>query len=135
MRQASDNADVRVAALAADEWAVLTTAQLLDCGLSRSGVARRVRNGRLHPKHLGVFAVGHPAITLEGRFLAAVKACGPGAVLSHQSAGALWGLLPWSEREIDVLVEGTAPRAHDGIRAHRTIRLDAEDRARPRASR
>ena len=53
----------------------------------------RVRNGRLHPLHRGVYAVGHPNLPLEGRFLAAVKACGPGAVLSHYSAAALWGFV------------------------------------------
>jgi very-short-patch-repair endonuclease len=42
--------------------------------------------------HRGVYAVGHPALTREQGWLAAVLACGPAAVLSHRSAAALWGL-------------------------------------------
>ena len=43
--------------------------------------------------HRGVYAVGHRALRPEGHRLAAVLACGPGAVLSHRSAAAHWGLL------------------------------------------
>jgi hypothetical protein len=38
-------------------------------------------------------AVGHTNLPLEGRFIAAVKACGEGAVLSHYSAAALFGFV------------------------------------------
>jgi very-short-patch-repair endonuclease len=58
-----------------------------------------------------VFAVGHPAVTQLGRWLAAVLACGPGAVLSHGSAAQLWGL-PWRQKgRIDVSVPGTGGRS------------------------
>ncbi|MGI8920120.1 MAG: hypothetical protein ACR2HD_00370 [Solirubrobacteraceae bacterium] len=50
---------------------------------------RRVRAGRLHPIHRGVYAVGHSRLTLRGRWMAAVLACGPGAALSHRDAGHL----------------------------------------------
>jgi hypothetical protein len=52
-------------------------ADLRACGLSEAAIRRRVRDGRLHRLHLGVYAVGHPGVPLEGRFLAAVLACGP----------------------------------------------------------
>ena len=82
-----------VARRAADAWGVLSLDELLACGLSRTEVRNRVRNGRLHPILRGVYAIGHPNVPLEGRFLAAVKACGPTAVLSHhrrQHYGASW---------------------------------------------
>ena len=60
--------------------------------------AARVAAGRLHRIHRGVYAVGHGGLTMRGRFLAAVKACGEAAVLSHMSAAALWELLPWDEQ-------------------------------------
>ena len=85
-------ADVEVARRAAERWGVLSLAELRACGLAREAVGVRVRNGRLHPLHRGVYAVGHANVPLEGGFLAAVKACGPRAVLSHASAAALWGL-------------------------------------------
>jgi Protein of unknown function (DUF559) len=71
-------------------------------------------------------------VTLEGRFLAAVKACGPGAVLSHVSAAALWGFMQRDGRYPEITVVGTAPRAHPGLRIHRTITLDRDDTARHR---
>ncbi|HEX5899749.1 MAG TPA: type IV toxin-antitoxin system AbiEi family antitoxin domain-containing protein, partial [Solirubrobacteraceae bacterium] len=90
-----------VAGRAADAWGVLSLDELCACGLSRNAVMNRVRNGRLHPLHRGVYAVGHANVPLEGRFLAAVKACRP-AVLSHFSAAALWGFIGWEERYPEV---------------------------------
>ena len=122
--------DVSVARAAADQWGVLALDELFACGLSPKSVLTRVRNGRLHPIHRGVYAVGHPNLPLEGRFLAAVKACGHGAVLSHHSAAALWGFMRWEDRRPEVTVVGTAPRAHPGLRVHRTTTLDRDDTTR-----
>jgi uncharacterized protein DUF559/putative AbiEi antitoxin of type IV toxin-antitoxin system len=119
--------DVLVARRAADAWGVLSLDELFACGLSRNAVSERVRGGRLHRIHCGVYAVGHTNVTLEGRFLAAVKACGPGAVLSHVSAAALWGFVPWDDRYPEVTVFGTSPRTHRGLRVHRTCRLERRD--------
>ena len=87
-----------------------------------------VRRRRLHVVHRGVYAVGHRALRKEGRRLAAVLACGPGAVLSHRSAAAHWELLPTDQARIDV----TAPRSRDGgpgIRLHTSRSLDDNDTA------
>jgi very-short-patch-repair endonuclease len=118
---------VRVAELAADEWGVLSVTELHRCGLNDQAIHIRVANGRLHPIHRGVYAVGHPAITLQGRFLAAVKACGEDAALSRYAAAANDGFIKWEERLIDVTVRGTSHRAHDGIRVHRTNSVDPRD--------
>jgi Protein of unknown function (DUF559)/Transcriptional regulator, AbiEi antitoxin len=97
---------------------VLSLDELRACGLDRQAVSVRVRNGHLHRLHRGVYAVGHPNVPLNGRFLAAVKACGPDAYLSHFSAAALHGIVTWDDRHPEV----TAPkqRAHRGIKTHRT---------------
>jgi very-short-patch-repair endonuclease len=126
-------ADVEVARRAAERWGVLSLDELRDCGLSRDAVSVRVRNGRLHPIHRTVYAVGHANVPLEGRFLAAVKACGPGAVLSHFSAAALWGLVRWDDRYAEVTVLGTATREHSGLRVHRTRTLAPQDVSRHEA--
>jgi hypothetical protein len=118
---------VRLAELAAEQHGVVSATQLRRCGLGDTAVRVRVRNGRLHRLHHGVYAVGHAAPTLHGRFLAAVLACGEGAVLSHRSAVALWGLMPWDERHPEVTVAGTAPRRRPGIRIHRSTTLDRRD--------
>jgi hypothetical protein len=82
--------------------------------------------------HRGIYAVGHVNLPLEGRLLAAVKACGPGAVLSHYSAAALWGFVDWDDRYPEVTVVGTSTRLHRGLRVHRTSQLDRRDTFRHR---
>jgi hypothetical protein len=128
MSNESDNgADMEVALLAAEQWSVLSLEDLRRCGLSPGMVLTRVRRGHLHPLHHGVYAVGHPGLPLEGRWLAAVKACGAGSVLSHFSAAALWEMVEWDGRRPEVTVKDTTPRVHTGIRVHRTLYLDAND--------
>ena len=115
--------ELQVARLAAQQWGVLSLDELRSCGLSRDAVESRVRSGHLHPLYRGVYSVGHTKLTLEGAFLAAVKACGPTAHLSHFSAAALYGLVRWDYRYPQVTV--TAKRRHAGIRIHRTTIPDA----------
>jgi very-short-patch-repair endonuclease len=122
--------DVRVARAAADQWGVLSLAELFACGLSRTAIRDRVRNGRLHPVHCGVYAVGHRRLSLEGRFLAAVKACGAGAVLSHVAAAVLWGFIRWDGRYPEVTVVGDWAPQHPGLRIHRTAAFHRDDRTR-----
>lgn len=94
------------------------------CGLSDKAVATRVRRGWLHPVHRGIYAVGHANISIEGRFLAAVKACGPGAVLTHYAAAAHWRMVRWDDRY--PAVTALRARQHRGIRTHRST-LAPED--------
>jgi hypothetical protein len=117
---------VALAELAARQWGVVALGQLAALGLDRAAVARRVRAGRLHRLHRGVYAVGHVRLGREGRFLAAVMACGPGAVLSHVSAAAHWGLLHTNQAVIDVTAPRSRERAHR-VRLHRTRSLIAQD--------
>lgn len=106
---------------------MLSLDELRDCGLSTKAVAIRARRGWLHRVHRGIYVVGHPNPPLEARFLAAVKACGPEAVLSHRSAAALWGLLDWDDRHPEVTVRGSGTHVRKGVRVHRTRHLDIED--------
>ena len=66
---ADNHPDVRIARLAAHQWGVIALDELRACGLTRDGVSVRVRNGRLHPMHRAVYAVGHANPPLEGHFL------------------------------------------------------------------
>jgi very-short-patch-repair endonuclease len=73
-------------------------------GLSTDAIDYRQRVGRLHRLGAGVYAVGHTAINQRARWMAAVLACGDGAVLSHWSAAALWLIRPSSKARVDVTV-------------------------------
>jgi very-short-patch-repair endonuclease len=77
-------------ALARSQHGVVTRAQLVEFGLSRHGIQHRIARGRLHPVDRGVYAVGRADLTRQGRWMAAVFACGGHgkAALSHSSAAA-----------------------------------------------
>ena len=116
-----------MARVAARSWGVVSIDELRACGLSDDAVWQRRRAGRLHVMHRGVYAVGHRAVPSEGRMLAAVKAAGPTAVLSHRAAAWWWGLLPVAPLP-EVTVVGSGTRRHRGVRIHRTSVLDSVDR-------
>jgi very-short-patch-repair endonuclease len=106
-------------ALVERQHGVVSRAQLLELGVSGKAIAHRLRNGRLHRVIRGVYAVGRPELTRHGRWMAAVLACGPGAVLSHGSAAALWQIRPEWRREIEITVPRGSRRTHSGIRVRR----------------
>jgi hypothetical protein len=59
--------------------------------------------------------------------MAAVLACGPGAVLSHRSAARLHELRDWGYTKIEVTIPGRSARAHPGVAVHRSTTLTDED--------
>ena len=114
--------DVAVSELARRQHGVVALEQLVALGLSARAVQQRAARGRLHRLHRGVYAVGHTALAREGRWLAAVLACGEGAALSHRSGGALHSLRQSSHVRIEV----TAPRGRKGpsaVDVHRSRNL------------
>jgi very-short-patch-repair endonuclease len=136
MRNKLDPPDDAVANLAARQHGVVTRKQLLAAGLSPSAISRRVEKGWLHRLYQGVYAVGHRGISREGRWLAAVLACGDFAVLSHWGAAALWDLLPHPRGPVDVSTSMRGGRVRrPGIRLHRcrslTVDLTTERRGIP----
>lgn len=118
--------------LARRQHGVVSIDQLLGpLGYSRSAVGRAADAGRLHRLHRGVYAVGHTAISASGRCLAAVFACGDGALLSHHSAAWLLGLARWSPAPLHVtgpVRRGpTRPGLRQGIRLHHSRALTVDD--------
>ena len=120
--------DLLLAEIAAGQHGIVTAAQLKDLGFARSTIAKRVQTGRLHRLHQGVYAVAHDSPNDHGRWMAAVLACGDGAVLSHGSAAALWGFLRSEPGPVDVsLPSRTGRRRQDGIRIHRPRHFPPRD--------
>jgi predicted transcriptional regulator of viral defense system len=110
------------------QWGVVSRAQLEAIGLSARGIEEMLRTRRLIRLYRGVYAYGHDRLRREGYWLAAVLACGPGTVLSHRSAAALWELRAGGVNVIDVTVPSRAGRiTRDGIRIHRSGRLSADE--------
>lgn len=86
--------DRAMARLAGRQHGVVGRWQLLALGMTPGSIKARMRHGGLQSIHTGVYAVGHRSLTVEGRWMAAALAFGPDAVLSHRSAGHIWGLVP-----------------------------------------
>jgi very-short-patch-repair endonuclease len=116
--------DRAIARIAANQHGVVSLEQLRAIGLDSNAISYRVRIGRLHRIHRGVYAVGHKRLSFEGRCKAAVLACGPAAALSHRAAAGLWGMLPPPGGVLDVTVprRGGRKRRRD-IRVHRSLSL------------
>ena len=113
-------------ALAARQHGRVSRAQVLSVGFGAGAIKRRLAAGRLHAVHRGVYAVGHPCTTREANWMAAVLACGHGALLSHRDAGALRALRPaWGSRINVTVPTSRRPNPH-GIHVHRS-RLRSED--------
>jgi very-short-patch-repair endonuclease len=71
---------------------VVSARQLAELGYAKATISSAVKRARLHQVYRGVYAVGHRALSWEGRVLAAVLAR-PGSVASHITAGWAHGLL------------------------------------------
>ncbi len=126
--------DRAIAQLAANQRTVVTRRQLIELGVSRQAIGRAVARGRLYPIHRGVYSLvaqaALPPLALEQ---AAILACGPNAVLSHETALGLWGLSSLPDGPIQVTLVAAAARARPGIVTHVTSSIDrAEIRRRER---
>lgn len=120
--------DQALSRLAVRQHGVFTGRQLQALGLSARTVVDRAARGRLHRVHRGVYSMVPPTLLKrEGRYMAAVLAAGPDAVLSHRDAAVLHELLTNNRPSIDVTVAGRANRGHRGIDVHRSRTLTPTD--------
>jgi hypothetical protein len=117
--------DRKVAELAARSHGVVTRAELLRAGVTDRELRRRVAKGTLVPVHRGVYRVGHAAPSVEARYLAAVKACGPGSLLAGRAAAHLLHLLKRPPSLPEVLT--AHHRRPKGVTVHRCRSIDRRD--------
>jgi predicted transcriptional regulator of viral defense system len=120
--------DAQLAALAVRQHCVFSLTQATAVGLGARAIQKRARSGRLHRIHRAVYSLApRELLSRNGRFMAAVLACGPGAVLSHRSAAALHELRATDRHGVDVTVPGRTTRRYAGIDVHRSTTLTAAD--------
>ena len=117
--------DELIAEIARSQHGVIALRQMLRIGLGRDATKLRLRNGRLHPLHRGVYAVGHRVVSASGHRMAAVLAAGDDGALTHDDAAAEWAML----QKTGGLVHVTTPRilrSRPGLLLHRR-RLPADE--------
>jgi very-short-patch-repair endonuclease len=115
----------KVAVLAARQHGAVARRQLVRLGLTGKQVRYLITAGLLHPVHRGVYALGHPRLTRQGDWMAAVLAGGPGAVLSHQSAAIHWQLMAY-DASLPHITTSRKGRRRPGIRHHTASLPDDE---------
>jgi predicted transcriptional regulator of viral defense system len=108
---------------------VIARRQLVALGFTEEAIRQRIAKARLHRVYPGVYAVGRPDLTQHGRWMAAILAKGPAAVLSHRSAAALYGIAKQKGNAIHVAVPThSRRRSSRGITVHRRSELKATTR-------
>ncbi len=122
--------EAKLAARAELQHGVVDRRQARECGVTKSALQRWVAGGRLETVHPGVYRWAAAPVTWHQQLMAACLACGPGAVVSHRAAAALWGLIP-EAGAIEISVRrprGPVParvvvhRSRDLVSAHTTVR-------------
>lgn len=129
MLDSSSPVATAMAQVASRQHGIVDVHELIGLGLTRSTIAYWARTGRIHRLHRGVYSVvPPPLLSAEGRWLAAVRACGPGAVLSHGSAAQLLWLLDRRESVgLHVSLGDRRRREPDGVVVHRPRDLPRTD--------
>ena len=82
-------ADASIAALAANQYGLISRDQARDAGLTDRQMRLRIQNGRWERLALHTFRIAGASTSWRQRLLAACIAAGPGAAASHRSAAAL----------------------------------------------
>lgn len=120
----------RIQVLASKQHWVIAARQLLKIGLTRAAIDERVRRGELVPVHRGVYKLSPAPLTARGELAAAVLACSPTPLISHESAGGLWVLAPLRPHPVHLTLTGGRSSSRPGIVVHRSRSLHPDDVAR-----
>jgi len=115
--------------LAENQHAVVSRDQLREVGYTREAIDHRIRTGRLHPLHRGIYAVGRANVTDHGRWMAAVLAC-PGSVISHSSAASLWRMGSEKRGLVELSLPSSSRRRRPGLEIHQRPSLKPRDLTR-----
>ncbi len=125
MRPPGRTMESELARIASAQHGVVTRVELLAAGIPAGVIQRRLGSGVLLAQHPGVYRVGHSAPSVEADYVAAVLACGDGALLCGRAAGHLFGILKGAAPPPEVITP--TERRIAGIRTRRRRRLDGTD--------
>jgi len=104
--------------IAEQQAGYFTTKQAAEAGFSRERLVKHTRTGRFKRLGRGIYRLSQfPSTPAEDLFVAWLR-CGPNAVISHDSALALYDLSDMVPGEIHVTVPRTASRRRKGLRQH-----------------
>jgi very-short-patch-repair endonuclease len=125
MRHQDRTVEQELARIADLAYGVVTYEEMVDARISRGEIRHRLQTGALLREYPGVYRVGHQAPSTEATYLAAVRACGDGALLCGRAAGHLLMLFKGPPPPPEVVTR--TERRIKGIRTKRSRRLDPRD--------
>lgn len=118
MEQQGRTVEAEIARIATTSHGVVTRRELLLAGVTAEELRQRLRTGALLLEYRGVYRVGHRAPSVEARYLAAIRACGDGALLCGRAAAHLYGLVRGAPRTPEVLAP--TERRVPGVKTRRS---------------
>jgi very-short-patch-repair endonuclease len=116
-----------IGGIAAGQRTIVSAEQLHAHGITKRAIEWRVLAGRMHVVFRGVYSVGCGELPALAREQAALLAVGEHAFLSHETAAAIWGLMPALPATVEVSVVGRYRASSEGIRVHRIRRIDRRE--------
>lgn len=117
------------AAVFAAQYGVIQRRQALQAGLTPRMIECLMSRGEWVAIHRGVYRIAGAPVTWNLRLMAACLAAGPGAVASHRSAAALWGLDTDAPTVPEIAVATSGARELRSVTVHHTRSLGPSDRA------
>lgn len=121
--------DVTAGRLAARQLGLVTRAEAMRAGATERVIQHRLASGRWVRVGPGVYRLAGVPVTWHQRALAACLGAGPGAVVSHRSAAAVWGLSGFRPGPLEITVPSGRSGRSGLATVHRTLDLPAADRA------
>jgi very-short-patch-repair endonuclease len=121
-----ERGDRGLAEVAGAQQGLVRVSQLRALGIGRSSMRHRISKGSLHVVLPSVLAVGTPVLQPLAAETAALLYAGDDAVISHDSAAALWGLTP-TPSFVALTVVSRRVTHQPGVRVHRVTTLDIRD--------
>lgn len=120
---------MQIQRIAGRQHRLITTTQLHGAGARRGVIESRVRAGRLHRIHRGVYSLHSPPHSQSQIRLAAVLACGTGAALCGPTGASAQGIGEIPSAAVHVRSPTRAGRRLAGVKIHRGA-IDPRDRRR-----
>lgn len=124
--QVEGTGDKGLAEVAGAQRALVCLWQLRELGISRGSYEHRIEAGALHRLFPAVLSVVHPLLEPWAAETAALLHAGDDAVLSHETAAALWGLAATPSFVVIMLINRRL-RSQPGLSIHSVKQLDIRD--------
>jgi very-short-patch-repair endonuclease len=122
--------EAQLARLAAAQYGVFSREQARSTGMSESSIERRVRSKLWVPVYEGIYSLPAAGPSWDQALMATLLWAGPGALVSHRAAAALWELDGVEAGVVEATIDRPRHSPSADVILHRSGKLPACDKAR-----